>query len=70
MDYWNDKRVITGWALIAGVILAIIVAAVLGATLADRQDTIRNWQDNVALVECAKTPKTATECRVLIYGNR
>lgn len=67
---WSDKRVITGWALVAACIIAIVVGSVIGATLADRQGTARNEQNNAALVECAKTPKTATECRVLIFGAR
>jgi len=70
LDEWGDRRVITGWALIAACVIAIVIAIAVGATLADREDTVRTRIDDAALVECAKTPKTAVECRVLIYGAR
>lgn len=69
-DNWTDKRVITGWSLFAGCVLAIIVAATTGGVIASQQETLQKQHETAALVECAKTAKTATECRVLIFGAR
>ena len=60
---WTDARVITGWSLIAAVIITITLAITVGT-----------WHEtevlSAALVECIKTSTaTALECRALIFGS-
>jgi len=64
---WTDKRVITGWALIAGVLVTLIISITVGA-MADNEQT--NRLGVAFMIECAKTERTAADCRVMLYGAR
>lgn len=69
-DQLNEKntKAISVCCLLA--VVAIVIGAVIGNTLAAQSTERVEKQSNVQLVECIKAGKTAVECRTLIYGSR
>lgn len=59
---WSDKRVITGWALVAFVIVVLIVT--IGVTV--HAAGVRN---DDRMRQCLATDRAAVDCRLGIYGS-